>query len=115
MNDYGYSITGDRMVSMPKGPVLSQTLNLITGDYASDEFGWGAWIKSEKNYEISLKRKKDVTRDDFESLSDAELGVLDAIWEQFGHMNCGNAGWDFKERKFTYPIRVYRSLIYYLL
>ncbi|WP_350305205.1 Panacea domain-containing protein [Photorhabdus viridis] len=86
MNNYGYPITGDRMVSMPKGPVLSQTLNLITGDYASDEFGWGAWIKSEKNYEISLRRKN-VTRDDFESLSEAELGVLDVIWRQFGHMS----------------------------
>ncbi|SCZ72958.1 MULTISPECIES: Panacea domain-containing protein [Photorhabdus] len=86
MNDYGYPITGDRMVSMPRGPVLSQTLNLITGDYASDEFGWGAWMKSEENYEISLKRKG-VTRDDFASLSDAELKVLDAIWEQFGHMS----------------------------
>ena len=37
---FGWPISGDRLVSMPHGPVLSQTLNLMDGDVESQPGGW---------------------------------------------------------------------------
>ena len=84
MRLYGTSISGDHMVSMPHGPVLSQTYNLIVGDY--DEGGlWGRWIKDEADYQVALK-VSELERPDYDELSNAELAVLDRVHEQFGSM-----------------------------
>ena len=37
---FARSISGDRMVSMPHGPVLSQTLELANGEFESIAGGW---------------------------------------------------------------------------
>ena len=61
MDRFGEPISDDRMVSMPLGPVLSQTLNVLTGS-AIQANAWSEWIKGESHYEVSTKRPH-ATRD----------------------------------------------------
>lgn len=84
MAQYGAPLSGDRLVSMPHGPVLSMTLNLMDGDTESAENGWEAWISDKENHELSTVRP--VARQDLKELSAADLDVLDAVWAKFGHM-----------------------------
>ena len=57
MMKWGESISGDCFVSMPHGPVLSQTYDLIRGFGSSVEDGWDFWVKDEDNYEVSLRQR----------------------------------------------------------
>lgn len=50
MAKWGESISGDRFVSMPHGPVLSQTYDLIQG-HCGHESIWQRWICDESHYE----------------------------------------------------------------
>lgn len=85
MELYGFPISGDRIVAMPHGPVLSMTLNLIDGDVESCENGWESWISDKANHEVSLKRP--VSPDALDELSAADKSALEAVWNKFGHMD----------------------------
>jgi uncharacterized phage-associated protein len=85
MDVYGFPISGDHVVAMPHGPVLSMTLNLIDGDVESCENGWESWISDKENHEVSLKRMP--SPELLDELSAADLNALDAVWNDFGHMN----------------------------
>ena len=85
MSRYGYPITFDRMVSMPHGPVLSNTLNLINDFTDSSDDGWKEWIGDRSNHEVDLVKDR-ISRDDLDELSEAELDVLSSVWERFGQM-----------------------------
>jgi hypothetical protein len=47
--------------------------------------GWDFWIKDEDNWEVSL-RQPAANRECFDELSDAELDILDDVFEKFGKM-----------------------------
>lgn len=81
---FGWPISGDRLVSMPHGPVLSQTLNLMDGDVESQPGGWEEWISDKENHELSLRQPLEVTA--LDELAPAEIDVLKAVWEKFGGM-----------------------------
>lgn len=81
---FGRSISGDRLVSMPHGPVLSQTLNLMDGDVESGPGGWEQWISGKENHELSLRASLDLAA--LDELAPAERDVLAHVWQQFGHM-----------------------------
>ncbi len=85
MGRFGAPISGDRIVAMPHGPVLSMTLNLMDGDVESAPGGWDGLISDKENHELSLKHA--ITRDDLDELSQADIDVLEAVWAQFGHMD----------------------------
>ncbi len=85
MAHYGAPISGDCLVSMPHGPVLSMTLNLMDGDVESSPGGWEGLISAKENHELSLKRP--ITSDDLDELSQADIDVLEAVWKRFGHMD----------------------------
>jgi len=85
MGRYGAPISGDRIVAMQHGPVLSMTLNLMDGDVESSPNGWDDLISDKENHELSLKRT--LTPDDMDELSQADISVLEAVWKQFGHMD----------------------------
>lgn len=85
MGRYGAPISGDRIVAMPHGPVLSMTLNFMDGDEKSSPDGWDTLISAKENNELSLKHP--VTRDELDELSQADIDVLAAVWKQFGHMD----------------------------
>ncbi|WP_462137137.1 Panacea domain-containing protein [Candidatus Mycalebacterium sp.] len=83
---HGFSISGDQMVSMPHGPVLSGTLNLMNGTKKSAPKGWNSMICPIEKHTVSLVNS-DLTVDGLLQLSRAEEEVLDSVWKEFGHMN----------------------------
>lgn len=84
---YGETITGDKMVSMPRGPVLSSVYNLFTSgaDY------WNNWIQNPGNYDLSLAGRVKVNESDpldtFDELSVAEKNVLDEVFAKYCNLN----------------------------
>ena len=78
----GYPITGDEMVSMPHGPVLSRIYDSVKWGRIDDD-PWYDYITERTNYDVSLV-KKDFER---EELSDYEVEVLERIHKEYGHMN----------------------------
>ena len=55
LKDYANTISGDRFVSMPHGPVLSATLDHMNGYIESQPGGWDTFISALADHEISLK------------------------------------------------------------
>lgn len=82
---FGLPMIGDRLVSMPHGPVLSMTLNLMDGDVESQPGGWEDWISDKENHEVALRRA--VQPQDLDALSPADLEVLDEVWRRFGALD----------------------------
>lgn len=84
-------ITGDEYYSLPFGPVLSKTLDLIHGEsYQQLKTGkasaWDDWIKDDSNYCVRLAKEVDESDDYFWghlSISDEE--ILNKIYDDFGH------------------------------
>lgn len=83
MDRYGESMSADVHYSMPHGPVLSETLNLITGQKSSPI--WRDMIYPCENYEVALTHP-DFVPGDLEELSEADVEILDEVWKRFGHM-----------------------------
>lgn len=78
----GYPITGDRLVSMPKGPVLSRVLDLITWESRGQDSDWIRHISLPSNYLVMAIGPHDEGR-----LSDHDRQVLDAVFDEFGKMD----------------------------
>ncbi|MDC5850905.1 Panacea domain-containing protein [Vibrio europaeus] len=81
---WGTSMSGDRLVSMPYGPVLSQTYNLIQAHAPEETSPWQTCIKDEADHEVSLKDELDL--DDLDELSRSDCRILDSVFELYGHM-----------------------------
>lgn len=85
MRSHGFPMTGDHFVSMPHGPVLSNTLSHIDDEATSSpDGGWNSWISDKANYEVALVRE--VSAESLDFLSRADLDVLKTIWLKFGKM-----------------------------
>lgn len=79
----GVPITGDRMVAMPHGPVLSRVLDEIhLGDGTDRSSTWYEYISEPTNHNVSSKKASDL-----DELSDYELSVLRQTFEKFGSLN----------------------------
>ena len=72
----------DRLVSMPDGPVASITLNFMNGVVTDDR--WSRFIGARNGVDIPLVRR-DVNASEFDHLSRADVEILDALWNRFGH------------------------------
>lgn len=95
---YGEPLTGDRLVSMPHGPVLSHTYSLIQGAYEACDGGWDAWVTDRSGHDVELADSSMIRspEQDLTALSDSDLEVLGETWAQFGH-------WEkFKLRDYTH-------------
>lgn len=82
---YDFPILFDELVSMPHGPVTSMTLNYING-LAENRDHWEDFIVDRANHLVGVARS-DLKVEDLDELSDAEVHVLETVWDQFGHMN----------------------------
>jgi len=70
---WGKTITGDRFVSMPKGPVLSCMYNLFKGTAArKHQKEWDAYFSERVNHSVHLLKKVDTG-----VLSEREMDALD--------------------------------------
>lgn len=86
VRDSGFPMSEDKCVSMPHGPVLSMTLDLMNGNVESQPNGWEFWVSDKEGHEISL-RNQFTSLEDLDELSRAELELLQQVWHQFGAMN----------------------------
>jgi len=91
---YGGALTGDRLTSMPQGPVLSSTLSFLNGldgDLPKDKGGehafWREYFrKGVDPNTIVLKAGADVEKLYYHGLSGATKEILAELWGRFGHM-----------------------------
>ena len=84
---YGQPMVGDRLVSMPYGPVLSQTLNHLNGMLPSCDGGWDSWMSDRTGHLIALAQQvPPASLDGLLELCDADAEILTEIWDAFGHM-----------------------------
>ncbi len=89
---YGEPISGDRMVSMPHGPVLSITNDHINGALRSVDGGWDTWVADRAGHKVALRDPSMVRSPDADllRLSESDLEVLDETWAAFGHWDKWN-------------------------
>lgn len=82
------SLTHDCPVSMPHGPVLSQSYDLASGCGEAVPNGWSEWISDQDGYDVELNpEKRAVPREDYDDLSDADIELISRIWDEFGGMS----------------------------
>lgn len=90
----GTPITGDRFVSMDRGPVLSKVLDLIRADPRTGASAWHEYVSPPVNFEVSLLRPAEG-----DELSEYERDLLDRVVEEYGHMS----RWDLVEHTHDLP------------
>lgn len=98
LQQYGDTITGDAFSSLPHGPVLSMTLDLMNGNLDSKDGSWEAWIADRADNSLALRDESMVRtpEEDLLALSDTDLECLGEVWNDFGH-------WDkYKLRDYTH-------------
>ena len=97
--EMGRPITFDHFVSMPHGPVLSRTLELMTDQNdPSEPSYWSEYISAPANYEVRL-----LTQAPNDQLSAAEEALLARIFDEFGHLG------RFQIRDYTHTLREWRD------
>lgn len=84
---FGFPVIGDSLVSMPNGPVLSRTLDLINFGSSEDSGEWNMLIAERSGRDMALNAHDDLTTDNLRELSDSDVEVLDSIWQRFGRMS----------------------------
>ncbi|MBI1814360.1 MAG: SocA family protein [Deltaproteobacteria bacterium] len=77
----GRMITGDHMVSMPHGPVLSTVLDLINWGSRTPS-PWSEYITTSTSYEVALARELET-----DELSKYELRILDEVDSKYGPLD----------------------------
>jgi uncharacterized phage-associated protein len=82
---YDLPILFDNFVSMPHGPVPSMTLSYVNGEVFAEKAKWEEFVSARADHNIGLATP-DLDFSDLDELSDAEIHVLDTIWDQFGGM-----------------------------
>jgi uncharacterized phage-associated protein len=81
LNRWKRPITFDSYVSMQRGPVLSETLDLIHEEDQSDSI-WHKFISPPQNYKLSL-----INDPGTDKLSQAEEDLIKEIFLKYGHIN----------------------------
>ena len=95
----GLPITGDHMVSMPHGPVLSQTLDLINcGRPPGVTSAWVAAIGPREGHDVEL-----ISDPGVDALSEYEIAILEQVHSQYGHLN------QWQLRDFTHSLPEWRD------
>ncbi|WP_143108765.1 Panacea domain-containing protein [Bathymodiolus thermophilus thioautotrophic gill symbiont] len=84
--EYGCPISYDSMVAMRFGMVLSNTYDLASGTIKSEPNGWESWVSDKENHNVSLKRQN-VNIESFDELSEADIEIIDKVWQQYGNKN----------------------------
>ena len=74
-------MTLDEFYSLKDGPIASAALNGLNGLLTQSL--WDKWIKRTGN-KIGIAKKRE--RKQFDHLSEADISVMDYVWDQFGGM-----------------------------
>lgn len=86
LEEYGEPMIGDMLCSMEHGPVLSHTLNHMNGFRESSPNGWDSWVSDRADHELALKKKIKDVKEELSLLSDADIEILQQLWEKYGHL-----------------------------
>lgn len=84
MDRFDFPLVNDQLVSMDHGPVNSMTYNYING-HQEDRTKWEEFISDREHYSVGLTNQN-LTVDDLDELSEADVDVLNQTWKQFGHL-----------------------------
>jgi uncharacterized phage-associated protein len=84
LEKYDFPMLFDTYVSMDHGPVTSSTLNYVSGTLEDGE-NWDTFVADRAGNEVGIARG-DLSVDDLDELSDAELNILDETWGRLGHL-----------------------------
>jgi uncharacterized phage-associated protein len=76
--DFGYPITGDRLVAMPLGPVPSTTLNALNGEIAGSQDRVFPFLHLD-DVRVSLRKSPGT-----DQLGDSERAALDRVVQEHG-------------------------------
>ena len=71
----------DEFYSLPHGPICSSTLDGIDGTLG--DAPWDEYLARNGHIVMAVKP---VVRNDLDDISDAEMAVIDEIWEEFSNM-----------------------------
>lgn len=82
---FGFPIQDEDRVSMKHGPVNSDTYSCINGEQDLAAIGWADFLRNKADHKIALAADG-ISEDNLDELSDADIEVLDAVWNRFGHM-----------------------------
>lgn len=93
---YDIPILFDFLVSMPHGPVTSMTLNYING-MEEQRNHWEDFVVARAGNMVGTT-KEDMSLDELDEMSDAEMHVLETVWDQFGHMTA----WQLRNHTHTH-------------
>lgn len=80
---YGITMLDEPRHSMPHGPVNSSTYDNAKGEVQDER--WSAVLDDRANHEIGVKNG--ISVDDLDELSDAEIAIMDEMWDKFAHMD----------------------------
>jgi len=80
----GLPITGDRWVSMPHGPVLSNTLNLIKDPESRHASPWHEWMVTRPSRRSVAIRTNCA---DFDELSEFHIATIKSVFGKWGHLD----------------------------
>lgn len=78
----GLPITGDRLVAMDRGPVLSEIKDLLTMEPEPEAHGraWREYVSEPVSYKVKGQK----TDPDVDELSEYEIAILDQVDDEFG-------------------------------
>jgi uncharacterized phage-associated protein len=93
LKETGRTITGDRVVAMDHGPVLSTVYNLIKGQHA-DAATWDEFMRRDGEHDIQLLRDPGNGK-----LSRYEIEKISNVAERFEHYN----DWALVEYTHSFP------------
>jgi len=82
MECHGKPITGDRLLSMPHGPVNSLANNLIDGNISDDK--WDEFVGDRDGYSVGANKEYEIA--ELDEFSPAEIETLSNVWQEFGAM-----------------------------
>jgi uncharacterized phage-associated protein len=90
----GVTLTGDRLVSMPFGPVVSTTYDLMRGRLADtpDQVVWAAYLSAigEDNIlDTEVPHPSDADPVTYDELTTRHLETLQGVWQEYGSWEVG--------------------------
>lgn len=93
----GLPITGDRLVSMDNGPVLSKVTDLLTmePEPGADGEVWRKYVSEPSNYKVKGLRDDPAA----DELSEYEIAILEEIYAEYGSMD------RFERSKWTHDLQ----------
>lgn len=83
---YAEPMIGDKLVAMPRGPVLSMTYDCVNSGGSLSEDGWDGWVSDRANHMVTLNKEVD-SIETLPMLSADHVALIQQTWNQFGHLD----------------------------